>query len=180
VDAFGDQELEGVVIQKTPLAVGKSQTTGGLSQNINVQEAKEFRVVLLLKDLSPQIQAGLKPGMSGTATITTQTVQSVLAVPLQAIVEKKPEGSPSPTVQGSSSEPAEKPKPIKGVYVLEGRKAIFRPVETGITGESEIQITSGLSAGEEVITGPSKVLNTLKDGAIVKKQTKPEGSPTSS
>jgi HlyD family secretion protein len=179
VDAFGDQEIEGEVIQKTPLAVGKSQTTQGLSQNINVQEAKEFRVVLLLKNMPPQIQAGLKPGMSGTATITTQTVQSVLAVPLQAVVEKKPEGSPSPTSEASSSESGEQPKPVKGVYVLEGHKAKFRPVETGITGESEIQIISGLSAGEEVITGPSKVLNTLKDDTVVKKQTKPETSPTS-
>ncbi len=45
VDAFGDKELTGKVTQKTPLAVGKSQTTGGLSTNINVQEAKEFPVV---------------------------------------------------------------------------------------------------------------------------------------
>src|SRR6185295_15261423 len=43
VDAFGDKEMEGQVTQKTPLAVGKSQTSGGLSTNINVQEAKEFR-----------------------------------------------------------------------------------------------------------------------------------------
>jgi Multidrug resistance efflux pump len=42
VDAMGDKEIEGEVAQKTPLAVGKSQTTGGLSTNINVQEAKEF------------------------------------------------------------------------------------------------------------------------------------------
>jgi len=40
VDAFGDRELTGEVMQKTPLAVGKSQTSGGLSTNINVQEAK--------------------------------------------------------------------------------------------------------------------------------------------
>ncbi|MCA1590393.1 MAG: efflux RND transporter periplasmic adaptor subunit, partial [Acidobacteria bacterium] len=46
VDAFGEREIEGEVTQKTPLAVGKSQTTGGLSTNINVQEAKEFRVVI--------------------------------------------------------------------------------------------------------------------------------------
>ena len=71
--------------------------------------------------------------------------------------------------------PADKPKPIKGVYVLDGNKAKFKPVETGITGESDIQITSGLSEGEEVITGPSRVLNTLKEDAVVKKQAKKEG-----
>jgi len=69
----------------------------------------------------------------------------------------------------------DKPKPIKGVYVLDGNKVKFVQVQTGITGESDIEITSGLSADQEVITGPSRVLNTLKEGAVVKKQEKKEG-----
>ena len=175
VDAFGDQEIEGEVTQKTPLAVGKSQTTGGITQNINVQEAKEFRVVIQLQNMTPEIQQGLRPGMSATATITTKTEANVLAVPLQAIVEKKPENSPEPGAPATQPTPADKPKPIKGVYVLDGNKVKFKPVETGITGESDIQIISGLSAGEEVITGPSRVLNTLKEDTVVKKQEKKEG-----
>jgi HlyD family secretion protein len=175
VDAFGDQEIDGEVIQKTPLAVGKSQTSGGLSTNINVQEAKEFRVVIQLNDMPMETKVGLRPGMSATAVITTEVVANVIAVPLQAIVEKKPEGSPEPTIQTDASAPIEKPKPVKGVFVLDGNKAKFRPVETGITGESDIQITSGLSEGELVITGPSRVLNTLKDDTVVKEQKKKEG-----
>jgi HlyD family secretion protein len=176
VDAFGETELEGEVQQKTPLAVGKSQTSGGLSVNINVQEAKEFRVVLRLVNLTPEMQAGLRPGMSATATITTTTVKDVLAVPLQAVIEKKPEGSPSPEgAPANTQTPADKPKPIKGVYVMEDGKAKFIAVETVITGESDIQILSGLSPGQEVITGPSRVLNTLKEGTVVKKQEKKEG-----
>lgn len=180
VDAFGEQEVEGEVIQKTPLAVGKSQTSGGLSTNINVQEAKEFRVVIQLVNLSEEMQNGLRPGMSATATITTDTVQSVIAVPLQAVVEKKPDASPEPTVQGNAPTPADRPKPIKGVFVLDGNRAKFVPVETGITGESDIQILSGLSEGQEVITGPSRVLNTLKEDQVVKRQEKKEGSNSSS
>ncbi len=172
VDAFGDKEIEGEVTQKTPLAVGKSQTSGGLSTNINVQEAKEFRVVLQLNNLTEEMQKGLRPGMSATAVITTKTVNNVVAVPLQAVVEKKPEGSPSP-LPGDAS--GEKPKPIKGVYVLDGNKAKFVAVETGITGESDIQIISGLEPGMEVITGPSRILNTLKEDTVVKKQEKKEG-----
>ncbi|MGI8640086.1 MAG: HlyD family secretion protein [Pyrinomonadaceae bacterium] len=176
VDAFGDKELTGEVTQKTPLAVGKSQTTGGLSTNINVQEAKEFRVVIELKDMNDEIRDSLRPGMSATAVITTKTVQNVIAVPLQAVIEKKPDASPSPTVPGDASPlSSEKPKTIKGVYVLDGNKAKFVEVETGITGESDIQITAGLSEGQEVITGPSRILNTLKEGTIVKKQVKKEG-----
>lgn len=172
VDAFGDKELEGEVLQKTPLAVGKSQTSGGLSTNINVQEAKEFRVVIQLVNLSPEMQADLRPGMSATAVITTKTVENVIAVPLQAVVTKKPDATPSPSIAGAAPQPAEKPKPIEGVYVLDGGRVKFYPIEKGIIGETEIQIVSGLSEGQEVITGPSRVLNTLKDDMIVKKQTK--------
>ncbi len=175
VDAFGDKEITGEVMQKTPLAVGKSQTSGGLSVNINVQEAKEFRVVIKLIDLPEDMRAGLRPGMSATATITTKTVSNVITVPLQAVIEKKPEGSPSPTVQGDAPQPADKPKAITGVYVLDGNKAKFVEVTTGIVGESDREITSGLNAGDEVITGPSRILNTLKEGTVVKRQTKKEG-----
>ena len=176
VDALGEKEIIGEVTQKTPLAVGKSQTSGGLSTNINVQEAKEFRVVIELKDMNDEIRDSLRPGMSATAVITTKTVKSVVAVPLQAVIEKKPDASPSPTIQGDlSSAPSEKPKNIKGVYVLENNKVKFVEVVTGITGESDIQIVSGLSEGQEVITGPSRVLNTLKEDAVVKKQVKKEG-----
>lgn len=175
VDAFGDKEIEGEVTQKTPLAVGKSQTSGGLSTNINVQEAKEFRVVIQLINLPEEFQNGLRPGMSATAVITTKTANNVIAVPLQSIVEKKPEPDKNGNTQPNNLPEGEKPKPIKGVFVLEGNKAKFVPVETGITGESDIQITSGLSEGQEVITGPSRVLNTLKDDTVVKKQTKKEG-----
>src|SRR5204862_882480 len=120
VDAFGDKEIAGEVRQKTPLAVGKSQTSGGLSTNINVQEAKEFRVVIELKDLPQDVKDGLRPGMSATAEITTKIVNDVLAVPLQAVIEKKPEGEPSPTLQGDAPQPVEKPKTITGVFVLNG------------------------------------------------------------
>jgi HlyD family secretion protein len=176
VDALGENEVNGKVTQKTPLAVGKNATSGGLSTTINNSEAKEFRVVIELSDLTEEIRSSLRPGMSATAVITTKTAENVIAIPLQAVVEKKPDASPAPTVEGNAPETAEKPKSIKGVYVLEGNKTKFVEVETGITGESDIQITSGLSEGQEVITGPSRILNTLKEDTVVKKQTKKEGT----
>jgi HlyD family secretion protein len=116
--------------------------------------------------------------MSATAVITTKTVENVIAVPLQAVIEKKPDEKDGNQTPANVPPPADKPKPIKGVYVLDGNKAKFVPVETGITGESDIQITSGLSEGQEVITGPSRVLNTLKEDTVVKKQEKKEGNGT--
>ena len=128
-----------------------------------------------MKDLPEDVRLGLRPGMSATAEITTKIVDNVIAVPLQAVIEKKPDAKTSPTLPGDAPPPSDKPKMITGVYILEGNKAKFVEVETGIIGESDRQIISGLKAGDEVITGPSRVLNTLKDGAVVKKQVKKEG-----
>jgi HlyD family secretion protein len=177
VDALGEREIEGTVKQKTPLAVGKSDTQGGgIGNRVNVQEAKEFKVVVELDHgkIPDDLWNALKPGMTATAVITTKVKQNVVAVPLQAIVEKVP--TPQPTAAPGVTVPAEeKPKPIKGVYVLDGNKVKFVAVETGITGESDIEIVSGLNAGDTVVTGPSRVLRTLKEGDVVKKSEKKPG-----
>ncbi|NNE98981.1 MAG: HlyD family efflux transporter periplasmic adaptor subunit [Pyrinomonadaceae bacterium] len=183
VDAFGEQEIEGEVTQKTPLAVGKSQTSGGLSTNINVQEAKEFRVVIELKSVPDDVRNGLRPGMSATAVVTTDKKKDVLAVPIQAVIEKKPDEKKDDEkqegeIKGDSPKPegdSDKDKTVKGVFILDGNKVKFLEVTTGITGESDIQITSGIEDGQEVITGPSRVLNKLKEGDQVKKKEKKDG-----
>jgi HlyD family secretion protein len=175
VDALGDRELKAFVSQKNPLAVSRSDTTGGLSNRVNVQEAKEFKVTLALKELPDEIHKALRPGMSSTATITTKTKNNVLAVPLESIVEKQPTpaASPAATVAGSvPSASPEKPKAQKGVYLIEGNKVRFIEVTTGITGEADIEIESGLKQDQEIVRGPSRVLKTLKDGMTVKRQTK--------
>jgi HlyD family secretion protein len=183
VDALGEKEITAVVTQKNPLAIAKSDQQGGLSNRVNVQEAKEFKVTLELRDMPDESRLKLRPGMSATATITTKTKNNVVAVPLQAIVEKAPPSpSPGPTVASSAPPvPGEKPKEVKGVYVMDkSNKVKFVEVTTGITGESDIEITSGLSAGTEVITGPSRVLKTLKDGTLVTRQTrKPDANANS-
>ncbi|HEX7331589.1 MAG TPA: efflux RND transporter periplasmic adaptor subunit [Pyrinomonadaceae bacterium] len=180
VDALGEKELRAVVTQRNPLAIAKSDATGGLSNRVNVQEAKEFKVTLELRDLPEEIQNALRPGMSSTATITTNTKNNVLAVPLEAIVEKAPP-APSPGASVASSVPAaspggEKPKAQKGVYILEGNKVRFIEVTTGITGEADIEVMSGVQRDMEIVRGPSRVLKTLKDGMTVKRQTKKPGS----
>ena len=72
--------------------------------------------------------------------------------------------------------PGDKPKTIKGVYVLEGNKVRFIEVTTGITGEADIEVTSGVKAGMEIVRGPSRVLKTLKDGTAVKRQERKAGA----
>jgi HlyD family secretion protein len=177
IDAMGERELPGKVSQKNPLAVSKSDTTGGgLTTRVNTQEAKEFRVIITLdkSQIPDDAWNALRPGMTATTTITTNTKQNVVAVPLQAVIEK-PAPTPTPGVKGAAPAPTptpdEKPKDVKGVYVVENNKVRFQPVETGLTGESEIEITSGLKEGQEVVTGPSRVMRTLKDGVTIKKST---------
>jgi HlyD family secretion protein len=179
VDALGEKELKAVVSQKNPLAIAKSDATGGLSNRVNVQEAKEFKVTMELKDLPEDVQAALRPGMSSTATITTNTKNNVLAVPLESIVEKAPP-APSPGASVASNVPSassggEKPKSQKGVYIIEGNKVRFIEVTTGITGEADIEVMSGVQPNMEIVRGPSRVLKTLKDGMTVKRQVKKPG-----
>jgi len=177
VDALGDKEVNAVVTQKNPLAVSKSDTQGGLSNRVNVQEAKEFKVTVELRDMPDEVRNALRPGMSATATITTKTKNNVVAVPLEAIVEKAPP-APSPTAAGAAPTPSssEKPKSLKGVYLLEGNKVRFIEITTGITGEADIEVTSGVKAGMEIVRGPSRVLKTLKDGMAVKKSDRKPGA----
>ncbi|HZE68096.1 MAG TPA: efflux RND transporter periplasmic adaptor subunit [Pyrinomonadaceae bacterium] len=184
VDALGEKEIKAVVLQKNPLAVAKSDTQGGLSNRVNVQEAKEFKVTVELidKEMTDDIRNALRPGMSATATITTKVKNNVVAVPLESIVEKSPSPSPTASVAGSAPPPpsGDKPKSLKGVYIIEGNKVRFIEVTTGITGEADIEVTSGVKAGMEIVRGPSRVLKTLKDGMTVKRQQRPTGANANS
>jgi HlyD family secretion protein len=182
VDALGDKEIKATVIQKNPLAIAKSDQTGGLSNRVNVQEAKEFKVTLQLMELPNEVHDALRPGMSTTATITTKTKNNVLAVPLESIVEKSatPSASPAPTTAANTPTPVgsdNKPKTQKGVYAIDPKtnKVRFIEVTTGITGEADIEVMSGVQAGMEIVRGPSRVLKTLKDDMTVKRQTKKPG-----
>ena len=103
----------------------------------------------------------MRPGFSCSADILTGTATGVLAVPIQALVvrEKEAVGEAKPTEE-------------EGVYVLKtegGKKtAAFVAVAAGMTGETQVEIQSGLSEGDEVITGPFKSLREIKDGDRVR------------
>ncbi|MGH9427104.1 MAG: efflux RND transporter periplasmic adaptor subunit, partial [Terriglobia bacterium] len=61
-----------------------------------------------------------------------------------------------------------KKKEEQGVFILRDGKAVFVPVTTGITGQTEIEVLNGLKDGEEIVTGSYKILRTLKTDAKVK------------
>ncbi len=173
VDALPDEVMEGEV---TEIGNSPIRSSTGSTQ----QEAKDFKVIVTIKKPSPK----LRPGMSCTGEITTDTKTKVLTVPIQALTirevevdkdgkyiepdlnKKKKSGS---VAQADTSKDKPKKKELEGLFVVNKDKiARFRPVKTGITGESEIEVTTNLKEGEEVISGSFQTLRTIKDGDRVK------------
>ncbi|MFL6274564.1 MAG: HlyD family secretion protein [Blastocatellia bacterium] len=178
VDALGEQEIDGEVIEKGASAITKSGQT--IASNANSQEAKDFLVKIKLTP-NEDIRNKLRPGMSATATITTAMVENVTTVPLQAIVprelpkDKAAETQPQPPASG----PAKK-KEVEGVFIYDNGKARFVEVTTGIKGDQEIELKTGPKESERIIIGPYKTLRNLKDGDLVKEEAKPAGPETKS
>jgi HlyD family secretion protein len=172
VDAIPDVVFKGEVTE-----IGNSPIAG-----TSQQEAKDFKVIVTLTDPSTQ----LRPGMSCTSEITTDTRDNVLAIPIQALtirevevdkdgnylepdLNKKKEKSVVKADTDSNDKDKDSKKELEGVFVInENMKARFRPIKTGITGESEIEVLKNLKEGEEIITGSFQTLRTIKDGTIVK------------
>ena len=107
----------------------------------------------------------------------------MLTIPIQALAvrtQKEIEEASSRARNGSdvtlaASKPAfgatwHRPKKadIQGVFVIRGKKAEFVPVQTGIAGVTDIEVTSGLKEGDEIVTGSYKALRTLRPGAAIK------------
>ncbi len=157
VTTVGDQ----AILRSTGIATSQS-TTG-------TEEAKDFKVVVTLDNPTDD----LRPGLSATAKILTAEKKDVLAIPIQALTMRRPSETVDTgkgkkvDVQAISKEPQ-----VQGVFVLrhDGRKlkVSFVPVATGITGTTDIEVTSGLKAGDEIVTGSYKTLRELKSGALVK------------
>jgi HlyD family secretion protein len=123
--------------------------------------------------------------MSGQATISTETHDQALIVPLQAVTvrtekqlaagkEPKDDGPPAPEPGGIAAKKATREPMQKVVFVVEDGKARVRRVETGLASENDIELVSGVKEGEVIVEGPYKLLSReLTDGKAVKTE-KPE------
>src|SRR6266850_562745 len=176
IDAVPGKIFKGKVTEIGSQAVLRSSGLATTQSTTSTQEAKDFKVVVTISNPPENV----RPGLSTTAKIRTAEKKNVLAIPIQALAvrtrkdldearknAKKDSGvtlaAPPPPAPGDP-----KKDEVQGVFVVNGKKAIFRSVETGITGVTDIEITKGLQQGDEIVVGSYKALRTLKPEASVK------------
>src|SRR5271165_3046206 len=176
IDAIPGKIFKGKVTEIGSQAVLRSSGLATTQTTTSNQEAKDFKVVVTLE--SPP--ENLRPGLSTTAKIRTAEKKGVVAIPIQALAvrsrkdldEAAKNGKKESNVTLAAALPVSSGDPkkdeIQGVFVVNGKKASFRPVETGISGVTDIEISKGLQAGDEIVVGSYKALRTLKPEAAVK------------
>ena len=187
VDAFPGRKFDGTVseISSSALTTG----TGAASNNQAAlaasasDEVTNFLVRIRITDK----EARLRPGMSGTVDIETETVKDVVAVPIQSVTVRAEGGKTSEELQEQRSKEAKErsgndlevvkerqeakrtlEKLQRVVFLKQGDIVKMRPVETGVADNSYIEVKSGLKTGDEVVSGSyAAISRTLKDGAKV-------------
>lgn len=170
IDAMPGKTFKGEVTEIGDNAIVRSTGLATSQSTASSQEAKDFKVVVTLKD-PPQ---NVRPGLSATAKVTTGKQSQALTVPIQALTIRDKSELEAPEkgkkVSQAETNPEDKKKEeIQGVFViLPNKKVEFRKVETGITGSTDIEVTKGLKEGDEIVTGSYKVLRTIRNGTGVK------------
>jgi len=174
IDAIPNKTFKGHVSEIGNTAILRSTGLAASQSAISSQEAKDFKVVIALDNPPDEI----RPGLSCTAKITTATRQNALTIPIQALtVRQKGDLEPKPAAGTSGAQAATKVDPaaekakkeeLQGVFVINAGKAVFRKVDTGITGATDIEVLSGLQEGDQIITGTYQVIRTIRNETAVK------------
>jgi HlyD family secretion protein len=181
IDAFPDLDVHGTVLE-----VGNSAYEAGA---LGTQEAKDFRVRILLED----VPDGLRPGLSARADIVTDTREDALSVPIESLAHRDPAKEAQKRAHGGrkrdarkadaaeaapavrdSVPAAEEGTEVEGVFVVVDGEAVFRPVKTGIAGERHFEVLAGLEEGTPVVRGPFDALRRLGTGDKVRVRTEKE------
>jgi HlyD family secretion protein len=171
IDAIPKQRFKGVVTEIGNNAILRSTGVSTAQTTSSSQEAKDFKVVLALDNPPEEV----RPGLSATAKITTATRKNALTIPIQALTVRQ-KGDLEPEKKGGV-QAASKPDPaaekarkeeIQGVFAVANGKAVFRKVDTGITGATDIEVVTGLKDGDEIVTGSYKAIRTIRNETKVK------------
>lgn len=181
VDAYQDQKFKGIVKE---VAYAATTSSGGSQQQVTNFEVK----IQML-----EVVDGMRPGMSATVEIITEERNQVLAIPIQSLTTpRKPKNSEkkasfSVNVDAGEKEWGNRSKSMSGktgrtvVFVINDGVAEQRVVETGIIGDRDYEVTSGLEEGEKIVTGGFVAISReLYDGAPVTIREKSKNNSRSS
>ena len=159
IDAFPGHQLTGSVMDSGRDAIVKNAGTEN--------EVTTFPVWVSLA--VPPVK--VLSGMSAQVTISTETHDGVIAVPIQAVTVRPSDeagsGAAAPAA-GSGSAARAKRKLDKVVFVIADGAVHKRIVEVGLSSETHVEIVKGLKAGEVIVEGPYRTLaRELTDGMRV-------------
>ncbi len=160
-------DIFAVAFPETPMS-GTVQNIATTAKRSQGRQGLSFKVKILLDETS---QVDVRPGMSCRAEIYTQHKEQVLAVPSEAVVftdNSKDNDTKNDTKTASQNTTSNLDKPASYVFVFADNVAHKRPVSLGISNDRFQEITEGLTAGEQVIIGPARALNKLKDQQAVR------------
>jgi HlyD family secretion protein len=158
VDAFPDTLFRGKVTE-----IANSAVIKGLGTQ---EQVTNFEVTITIENADLRF----RPGMSTTVDIYTDREENVFRIPIQAVTVrdkeklKKRAGVEDRNESEEEENDSSEEEMIEVVFIAEDDLAIAKPVKLGISDDTHYAIQSGLNEGQEVITGPFKVLNkTLKN-----------------
>ncbi|MDP6448010.1 MAG: hypothetical protein QF805_29725, partial [Pirellulaceae bacterium] len=119
-------------------------------------------------------QPSLRPGMTSTLEIEVRQSTDTLTLPVQAVVNRRLKELPDTQIfrdwaKQQKRAPGESQRDIESryvpiIFVNENGVAQARPVEVGISDQDQVEIAKGLQPNEEVVAGPFRALDELKDG----------------
>ncbi len=165
VDALQNRKLNGVVYE-----IGNTAKTKGFGTQ---EEVTNFEVKIRILEKG----VALRPGMSMTATIETETRKNVITVPIQSVTTrsstKEKEGQPadeSDQMAANDSRIKQKTEKVREiVFIIENNVAKTLEVTRGISNDTYTEIVTGLDEKKEVVSGSYKAINReLEDGVKVK------------
>ncbi|OHT47189.1 efflux RND transporter periplasmic adaptor subunit [Flavobacterium tructae] len=171
VDAYLKKKFKGIVT-----SISNSASTALTSDQVTNFKVKVRILKESYQDLlegQPSTYSPFRPGMTATVDIRTKTKNNVLAVPISSVVVKSDTAAVKDfKVEDPNEDKKAAPKSDKKfecVFVKVGSKAKIKIIKTGIQDDTNIEVMSGLKAGDVVITGPyTTVSKDLNSGDKVK------------